>query len=685
LLNTPAQFLLLDGQPFLVASAPVMESDRSGPSPGWLIFGRHLGGSWIHALQQAVQLHVTIEWPNGTVAAGTLEPETNLRSVHLPLSDSINLRLSWPAFLTDQGLQTTRELAIALAILGAGAVVYLLLILRTIIFSRLHRLTQAVENVSPDQLQSDQPLVSGNDEIAHLGNALKQAMRRLTESERSLALRDLKHQAVLDQLPEGIFLAQAHTWQFIEANPACARLFNRNLDTFHPGTSLPDCLNRSVPPWPEAANQLTRKGAVTLQTWVPLDETTERKLEINLSRVTLGDETLVCGVVEDLTERDRLQEAVRRAEMAETVGALAGGVAHDFNNLLTVLVGGIEILRQDEKLSPAGFETIEAMDQAARSASDLTRKLLFYGRRSAIQLGPVDVHRLIDSLRGVIRRIVPENINLEISVESNLPPLLADARSIEQVILNLVLNARDAMPRGGRLSLAVSLLAEPHRPPRICFSFSDTGCGIPPEVQIRMFEPFFTTKETGQGSGLGLSMVDGIVRQHGGEIRVESVVGRGTTFHLFLPTSTEPLPADPPPPAEPQPTQGASVLLVEDEPGIRSLLSNMLTRAGFHCHAVATGRQALDWFNQAPRPPDVLVSDVIMPGDISGYDLAACLIAKAPDIKIIMISGYNQEMFGQSESVTTPWDPTRFRFLEKPFRAQILINEIHSLLDSHPA
>ncbi len=681
LMETPTQFLLIDGRPALVAAAPVMESDRSGPSPGWLIFGRWLDDTWLTALHQALQLRTDLEWPNGRAGAGDIDPGTQLRSATLRLHDNILLHLTWPATLIHQGFQTTRELAIALAILGVGAVAYLLLLLRTLIFSRLNRLTTAVEKLSPAELFTDKPLVSGYDEIARFGAVLKGTMRRLTESERNLALRDAKHKAVLDQLPEGIFLLKNESWDFIEANPACARLFNRTLSAFGPGTSLPDCLGRAVPPWPEVETQFSRKGSATLQAWVTLPEGTERKVEVHLSRVTVGSDFLICGVVEDLTERDRLQEAVRRAEMAETVGALAGGVAHDFNNLLTVIVGGIEMLRQDEQLSPTGLESVEAMDQAARSAGDLTRKLLFYGRRSTLQLGPVDIPRLLASLRSVIRRIVPENIELEVSVENQLPPALADARSIEHVILNLALTARDAMPRGGRLSLAASAVNDADGQPRICLSVTDTGSGIPPEVQVRMFEPFFTTKEVGQGSGLGLSMVDGIIRQHGGDIRVESVVGRGTTFHLLLRTSAQPATPEDPTPSPPAEIPPASVLLVEDEPGIRSLLANMLTRAGFHCTAVASGREALDWFNHTTTPPAVLVSDVIMPGDISGYDLAACLIARCPEIKIIMISGYNQEMFGQSEGVSQNWDPSRFRFLEKPFRAQTLIQEIRNLLD----
>lgn len=681
-LQTPIGFLLLDGRPLLAASAPVLKSDRSGPSPGWIIFGRWLDGTWIDALQKALQLRVDLDWPGGSAGAGQLPDTSPTRSSSLPLAPTIALHLTWPATLAAQGAQTTRELAAALIILGTAATVYLLLILRVTIFARLQRLAEAVRTLNPAELQSDQPLVKGNDEIGHLGRVLKSAMRRLTESEHSLAVRDAKHQAVLNQLPEGIFLTTESSWTFIEANPACARLLNRPPDSLIPHARLPDCLERTVPAWSDIRSVLTRKGTATFQAWIPLSENAERKLEVHLARVTVGDETLVCGVLEDLTERDRLQEAVRRAEMAETVGALAGGVAHDFNNLLTVLVGGIELLRTDPALSPNALETIDTMDQAARSASDLTRKLLFYGRRSSVQLAPVEIPRLFESLRGVIRRVVPENIDLEISCESGLPLLLADARSIEQVLLNLALNARDAMPKGGRLSIAAASASDSNGHQRICLTVTDTGCGIPPEIQLRMFEPFFTTKDVGQGSGLGLSMVDGIVRQHGGEIRVESTVGRGTSFHLLLPAAQSPAaPPESPSLASPEP-RPASILLVEDEPGIRSLLASMLTRSGLRCHAVANGREALDWFNRTQHHPEVLVSDVVMPGDISGYDLAACLIAKAPDIKIIMISGYNQEMFGQSESVSPNWDPTRFRFLEKPFRAHTLIQEIRSLLST---
>jgi PAS domain S-box-containing protein len=684
--------MILQDRPIATAIAPIRRSDRSGETGAYLLFGQWLDDAWLNRMANSLQATTSVAIQPFPESSDNLVPDISWKidpSVERVTLDlliptgpdrpAILFQNQWHSAFLDQGRKTVIEVAVAIMVVSLGAIIYLLVILHGLIFGRLGRLARKLETMDADTLRQEDRLVEGHDEIGRLGMALLGAVRRVWQGEHELAQKEAKHQAVLEQLPEGIFLIDPVKWRFQEWNPACLQLLGERASVLE-RESWPTLVPESIPPWNEVLDNLEQKGRSTLQLWRKREGGVERKLEVNLSRVIMEGETLICGMIEDLTERDRLQETVRRAEMAETVGTLAGGVAHDFNNLLTVIMGGIEMLRSGEKLTESGRESLEAIDQASRSATDLTRKLLFYGRKSALQMEVIDVNRLLRNLQPVLVRVVPENIRLELSTEENLPQIRGDVRSLEQVLLNLVLNARDAMPGGGKLVIITSSDVGTDGQTKVCIGVRDSGVGIPPEVLTRMFEPFFTTKPPGQGSGLGLSMVDGIVRQHGGEVRVESSPGQGTSFWIRLPATTENVTMVNPEIAEVSKDHRASVVLVEDEAGIRNLLTNMLIRSGFVVESFPSGREALDWHRSNRQPFDVLVSDVIMPGDVSGFELAASLLTHLPDLKIILISGYNQEMFGNQSLEQAPWEADKFRFLEKPFGARRLLEEINNLL-----
>ena len=396
-------------------------------------------------------------------------------------------------------------------------------------------------------------------------------------------------------------------------------------------------------------------------------------------------------VVRDVTERHRTEEALRRSEQQlrqaqkmEAVGLLAGGVAHDFNNLLTAIRGHAELLTADmrlpESLREHGVEIAAAADRAAA----LTRQLLAFSRRQVMQPRIVDLNILVENVKSLIGRVVGENVQLITSLEPELGHVRADPHQMEQVLLNLVLNAKDAMPQGGSLIIEtcnVDVDAPlPDMPSvrtgsYVRLSVQDSGIGMSEESRVRIFEPFYTTKEVGKGTGLGLSTVYGIVKQSDGHIYARSAPGEGTNMEIFLPRIFEPLD---PPLAEPAahdavPRRGATVLVVEDEPSVRALVSRVLRREGYHVLQTENGEQALRLLREQPDV-DLLLTDMVMPG-MSGVALAEQATALRSDLAVIYMSGYTEdEVFRRGMERGTQV------FLQKPFTAAALLDVISNAL-----
>jgi two-component system, cell cycle sensor histidine kinase and response regulator CckA len=377
------------------------------------------------------------------------------------------------------------------------------------------------------------------------------------------------------------------------------------------------------------------------------------------------------GVYVDITEQKRLELQLRQAQKMEAVGRLAGGIAHDFNNLLTAVKGNVELLMMDahDEELVAGLDEIR---NAAIRAAGLTHQLLAFSRKQVLQPKVLDLNKVITDMQSMLRRLIGEDIVLVASLDPDLARIKADPGQIEQVILNLAVNARDAMPRGGTLIFET----RPARLPgstgaHVELSVSDTGEGMDESVQARIFEPFFTTKEQGKGTGLGLSTVYGIVTQSGGDIRVQSATGRGTTFRVYLPQVEEALPRAQSAGDQSVRQHGSgTVLLVEDEQAVRSLAERILARYGYTVLSAPHGDKALEIFHEHELPIDLLLTDVVMPG-MSGPDLAARLTALQPELRVIFMSGYAGDalgMHGISE--------TQHTFLEKPFAPDRLIREI---------
>ena len=369
------------------------------------------------------------------------------------------------------------------------------------------------------------------------------------------------------------------------------------------------------------------------------------------------------------------------------MGQLAGGVAHDFNNLLTVITGNVELMRTDVSPGTDMAESLQEISQAAQRAAGLTRQLLAYGRRQRMESRLLDLNEVVATLTKMLPRLIGEHIVLQCRLGDSLPRIQGDIGMLEQVLMNLVLNARDAMPRAGLIEIAtgkteVSLEQARRnvdsRPGRfVTLAVRDTGCGMDEKIRSRLFEPFFTTKGIGKGTGLGLAVVDGIVKQHQGWIEVATAVGRGSTFTLFLPQAeqTDVQPLAMPAPASPRGGH-ETILVVEDERPVRQLVRNVLQRHGYTVLEAANGVEALRLWEAHSEQVALLLTDLVMPEGVSGRDLAQRLLRQRPGLNIIFSSGYsvdlNDPIFAEQAGRN---------FLCKPYEPEQLLALVRATLD----
>jgi PAS domain S-box-containing protein len=414
------------------------------------------------------------------------------------------------------------------------------------------------------------------------------------------------------------------------------------------------------------------------------------KAVILTSRVPLRDASGavvgVLGVYQDITDRKRIEEQLRQAQKMEAVGQLAGGVAHDFNNLLTIINGYSDLLLQTLPADDPSRVLVEEIYKAGQRSAGLTRQLLAFSRRQVVAPRVLDLNALVCNAGKMLRRVIGEDVRLTTALDSGLCTVRADPGQIEQVLLNLAVNARDAMPTGGRLTIETRNVdldddyARTHPGarggPHVLLAVSDTGCGMPPEVKARVFEPFFTTKGPGKGTGLGLATVYGIVQQAGGHVGVSSEVGVGTTFEVYLPRENTPAAAKPRSGLLAPPRGTETVLLVEDEDGVRALTRCVLTGCGYTVLEAAEGDEAVRAAAGHTGPIHLLVSDVVMPGP-GGRAVADRVAELRPGVRVLFVSGYTDDVVVRhgvlQEGVS---------FLQKPFSPIVLAHRVREILDS---
>jgi two-component system, cell cycle sensor histidine kinase and response regulator CckA len=397
-----------------------------------------------------------------------------------------------------------------------------------------------------------------------------------------------------------------------------------------------------------------------------------------------GDEpsNVLEAIAEDITERRVLEDQFRQSQKMEAVGRLAGGIAHDFNNLLTVISGYTEVLLYHLSLGHPLHSKAEAIQQASDRATTLTRQLLAFSRKQLLELKVIDVNAIVTDMERLLCPLIGEDIELTTSLTPNIGCTRADAGQLEQVIMNLVVNAKDAMPGGGKISIhtASVTLDDSYRPentfikhgPYVMISVSDTGQGMDRETQARIFEPFFTTKEKSKGTGLGLSTVYGIIKQSGGYVFVQSELGRGTVFTIYFPRVDEPSDFHGAAPISPNAAGGSeTILLVEDEDSVRQLVRETLEARGYRVLEAANGDAALALAASHSDPIHLLITDVVMPG-LNGHELVQQLAPTRPTLKVLYLSGYAQESISTSDAAKS--------FLQKPFTLQSLSRKVREIL-----
>ena len=393
------------------------------------------------------------------------------------------------------------------------------------------------------------------------------------------------------------------------------------------------------------------------------------------------------GTAQDITERLKLEEQLRQSQKMEAIGQLSGGVAHDFNNLLTVIKGHIGLLRAKGQVPLEITDSIQQIDEAANRAANLTRQLLTFSRQEVIQPTDLNLNGIVSNLAKMLRRLLSESIEMTVDCARVPLPIRADEGMVEQVLLNLVVNARDAMPKGGRLgitSTAVDLdetmvpaMPQGRAGAFACLAVSDTGTGIAPEILSRIFDPFFTTKEAGKGTGLGLATVYGVMQQHGGWITVESSLGHGATFRAYFPRQAAPLFAMAAANhGDAMPGGHEAILLVEDEVAVREVTRAALLGLGYRVFIAPSGLEALQVWEARKEEISLLLTDLVMPDGITGRDLAVRLRESKPGLCVIYMSGYSDDILAGNLAPNE-----EMNYLPKPFDLGTLARIVRNSLD----
>jgi two-component system cell cycle sensor histidine kinase/response regulator CckA len=408
---------------------------------------------------------------------------------------------------------------------------------------------------------------------------------------------------------------------------------------------------------------------------------------VHVERDEMGAAQRLLGVTVDTTGRRTLEEQLRQSQKMDALGRLAGGVAHDFNNLLTAILGYSTLMTRELTDGHPSRERAEGIVTAATRASSLTKQLLTLSRSQVIEVQVVDLNKIVSDMEKMLRRLIGEDIEISTSYDQSLARVKADIGQMEQILLNLAVNARDAMPAGGKLTIETTNVhldeeyARRHVDvtpgPYVLLAVSDTGSGMDVNTQSHIFEPFFTTKEVGKGTGLGLATVYGIVKQGGGLISVYSEVGRGSTFRIYLPPVGDPAPRAKPPRGPSELARGSErILLVEDEAIVRDLTSKVLTSCGYTVIEAAEPNEALALIEDTVI--DLLLTDIVMPR-MSGPELAALLASRRPETKVLFMSGYAGSHVAHGGGV-----PSGSPFLSKPFTPDALAQKVREVLDSTP-
>ena len=510
------------------------------------------------------------------------------------------------------------------------------------------------------------------------------------QSEQAIRASELRYRRLFETAQDGILILDAETGQVVDANP-----FMKDLLGYSQAEFLGKKLWEIGPFKGVSAAKITfaelqHKDRIRYEV-LPLETKDGRLVEVEFtSNAFLADrKQLIQCNIRDVTERRKLEAHIRQAQKMDGIGQLAGGVAHDFNNILAVIQMQADLLKIGGNLSPTQFDFAEEIGASVQRAAALTRQLLLFSRKEVLQLHDLDLNRSLNVMTKMLQRILGENIQMQFKFAPQPLFIHADAGMMDQVLMNLAINSRDAMPQGGRLVIETSIAEfdeaaaaqSTHIRPGIfvCLSVSDTGCGIPAEILPRIFEPFYTTKGVGKGTGLGLATVFGIVQQHQGWIHVYSEPSHGTTFRIYLPWLagiTEQTVAQK---MLIPPLLGGTetILLVEDDAFLRASVGKALTHLGYDLLEAGNGAEALVMWEKNRADIQLVLTDLVMPGGMNGKELGERLLQENPKLKVVYASGYSAEVAGKNFPLEEG-----VNFLTKPFQTFRLAQTVRKNLDA---
>ena len=521
-----------------------------------------------------------------------------------------------------------------------------------------------------------------------LPGAVRLACERREQS-RALREAESRYLALFNNVPIGLWKATPEG-KIMDVNPAAIQLLGypdrESLLRVNAGDLYVEGADRDRWQSLVGRDDVVRRYETRLRRWDGAVIWVEENIRV--VRNAAGGLLYFEGSLEDITERLDLEGQLRQAQKMESIGQLASGVAHDFNNILTIIKGHTDLLLAQGHLPTGLHEPLKKVSAAADRASNLTRQLLTFSRRQIMQQRVLDVNEVIRNVGSLFERTLGENVTLQYELAPDLSPVHADGGMIEQILMNLAVNARDAMPRGGRLTIQTSMLdidteyvqrnTEARTGRFVCLGLADTGTGMDATVLSRIFDPFFTTKEVGKGTGLGLATVYGITKLHRGWIEVSSLVGKGTVFRVFLPASSRQVE-----PSRRAPVEGTvrggkeTILIVEDEVELCLLARRILEGYGYRVLECSNGAEALKLAPSQVQEIDLLLTDMMMPEGIIGLELAERLRKERPGLKVICTSGFSMELtkvsFDSAEGMY---------FLQKPYKTQVLAQMVRDCLDS---
>jgi PAS domain S-box-containing protein len=496
-----------------------------------------------------------------------------------------------------------------------------------------------------------------------------------------------KFRAIFQESLDVIMIIDDETGLILEVNPAARKVLgydDRSLTGKH--------FSILFPPDPRSARkdlleELRAQGAVFESQGFLRQDGAVCLMDLTAKLISWGAGKAVLATFRDVSERKHLEEQLHHSQKMEAIGRLAGGVAHDFNNLITAIIGYSQLALN--RLETLPRDEIEEVVKAGKRAASLTSQLLAFSRKEIVQPKSLDLNEVVSDLKKMLTRLIGEDVLLSADLNPSSASVYADRGHIEQIIVNLVVNARDAMPEGGRLSIrtkniildqASALHAGCPPGAYVALSIADTGTGMDSQTLLRIFEPFFTTKEKEKGTGLGLSTVYGIVRQNNGAIEVESEIGRGTTFHIYLPVAQENKAVSEEMNICARLTPGhETILLVEDDPGVRQLVRNSLEMNGYRVLESADAEEAIEKYRAHKESINLILTDVVMPG-MSGRRMTGSLGPLRPDTKVLYMSGYTSDYVTDRGGLSSD-----HYFLQKPFTLDELARKVRESLEGQHA